>query len=154
MNNEALEAIVLSTDRNREIKQRFGISYTRFSEVEVAPIKSWLVKDFLGVGEMSCAYGPPGSAKSLLVGDLAAHIARGSDWMGRRIKQGAVLFVAAERAALVKRRFAAFRIHHGLDDAQLPLAVLSGYFDLCSGKASTEGIIECAGRRVGSRQTG
>jgi AAA domain len=64
--------------------------------------------------------------------------------MGRRVTQGAVLFVAIERAALVKRKLAGFRLYHGIAD--LPLAVLSGSIDLCTGKMGTEGIIECARR--------
>jgi AAA domain len=146
MTDNELDALAQVTDRAQELKTKYGIRYTKFSAIEAAPVKKWLVKDFLGAGEMSCAYGPPGSAKSLLVGDLAAHIARGTDWMGRRIMQGAVLYVAAERAALVQRRFAAFRLHHGLDDAEIPLVVLSGSFDLCAGRTSTEGILDCAKR--------
>jgi hypothetical protein len=138
------DAVIVALDRAHDLKNKFGIRYTRFADIEQAPVKSWLVKDFLGAGEMSCAYGPPGSAKSLLAGDLAAHVAWGQDWMDRRVTQGAVLFVAIERAALVKRRLAAFRLYHGI--AELPLAVLSGSIDLCTGKMGTEGIIDCARR--------
>jgi hypothetical protein len=142
MTNEDLDKLALAADRARELKQKFGISRTRFCDIEVAPVKTWLVRNFLGAGEMSCAYGPPGSAKSLLAGDLAAHIAWGQEWIGRRVTQGAVLFVAIERAALVKRRLAAFRQYYGL--AQLPLDVISGSIDLCTGKIGAEGIVECA----------
>jgi AAA domain len=131
-------------DRNQELKTRYGISYTRFADIDPAPIKNWLVKDFLGAGEMSCAYGPPGSAKSLLAGDLAAHVAWGQDWMGRRVSQGAVLFVAIERAGLVKRRLAGLSQYHGI--AELPLAVISGSIDLRSNRTGADGIIECAKR--------
>jgi len=122
--NGEFDAHILRIDRNQELKKKFGISYTRFAEIDPTPIKKWLVKDFLGAGEMSCAYGPPGSAKSLLAGDLAAHVAWGQDWTGRRVSQGAVLFVAIERAGLVKRRLAGISQHHG--SAELPLAVLRG----------------------------
>jgi len=146
MNNKQLDAQVIALDSARDLKQKFGISYTRFADIEPAPIKTWLVDDFLGAGEMSCAYGPPGSAKSLLSGDLAAHIAWGKEWLGRRVTQGAVLYVAIERTALVKRRLAAFRVHHGLDDVELPLAVVSGSIDLCRNRVSTDGIVTCANR--------
>jgi hypothetical protein len=142
--NGEFDAHILRIDRNQELKKKFGISYTRFAEIDPTPIKKWLVKDFLGAGEMSCAYGPPGSAKSLLAGDLAAHVAWGQDWMGRRVSQGAVLFVAIERAGLVKRRLAGISQHHGI--AELPLAVLSGSIDLCHGRSGVDGILECAKR--------
>jgi AAA domain len=86
--NGEFDAHILRIDRNQELKKKFGISYTRFAEIDPTPIKKWLVKDFLGAGEMSCAYGPPGSAKSLLAGDLAAHVAWGQDWMGRASLRG------------------------------------------------------------------
>jgi hypothetical protein len=124
-----------------DLKIKYGISFTRFTDIEQAPVKNWLVRNFLGAGEMSCNYGPPGSAKSLLAGDLAAHVAWGQDWMGRRVSPGAVLFVAIERSALVKRRLAAFRLYHGVSD--LPLAVLSGSIDLCATKLGADGIIDC-----------
>jgi RecA-family ATPase len=129
VDNKKLDEGVVRSDRQRELKTKYGISYAKFAEIDPAPVKSWLVKDFLGAGEMSCAYGPPGSAKSLLAGDLAAHVAWGQDWMGRRVLQGAVLFVAIERSSLVKRRLAGISQHYGIAD--LPLAVLSGSIDLC-----------------------
>jgi len=144
MNNQERDEQVLRIDRSRDLKTKFGISYTRFSDIDPAPVKTWLVKDFLGAGEMSCAYGPPGSAKSLLAGDLAAHVAWGQDWMGRRVSQGAVLFVAIERSWLVKCRLAGISLHHGI--TELPLAVLSGSIDLCSNRTGADGIIECAKR--------
>jgi putative DNA primase/helicase len=60
---------------------------------------------------MSAKYGMPGTAKSALAGDLGAHAASGHPWFGRPVSQGAVLYIAAERAALVKRRKAAWRLH-------------------------------------------
>lgn len=93
-----------------------------FSEIDANPQKHWLVENFLGLGELSCVYGMPGSGKSVLAGDLACHVAAGLPWFGRRVHRGAVLYVAAERAGLVQRRFAAWRLHHR--QSELPLAVL------------------------------
>ena len=104
------------------------LTVTRFADIARAPRKLWLVQDWLGAAEFSCVFGKPGSGKSALVGDLACHIAAGWPWFGRRVRPGAVLYVAAERAALVQRRMAAFRIKHGVDD--LPLSVVSGSVDL------------------------
>jgi RecA-family ATPase len=143
-NNARLDNLVVITDRNRELKQKFGISYRPFSDLESMPTKSWLVKKFLGANELSCLYAPPSSCKSLLAADLAAHVAWGQDWMGRPVTQGGTLFVAIERTAVVMRRLAAFRRYHGVAD--LPLAVVSGALDLCAGKTAVMGIIECARR--------
>ena len=93
-------------------RKRTGLSFTLYRNIEAQPRKLWLVHDYLGDAELSCIFGPPGSGKSVLAGDLAAHVAAGRPWFGRRVQQGAVLYVAIERAALVKRRLAAFRDHH------------------------------------------
>jgi RecA-family ATPase len=118
------------------------LTFTLYSDIDQQPRKQWLVENFLGAGELSCQFGAPGSGKSVAASDLGAHIAAGRDWFGRRVLQGAVLFVACERANLVKRRLAAFRKHHGLDD--LPLAVCRGSIDLRSSGADAELIVAYA----------
>ena len=118
--------------------------FTLYKDIDRAPRKIWLVENLLGDGEASCDFGPPGCGKSVLAGDRAAQIAAGLAWFGRRVTKGSVLYVAAERAALVKRRFAAFRLHHGLDD--LPLAIISGAIDLRNSHFDADEIIDCARR--------
>src|SRR5437764_13404627 len=90
---------------------------------------------------MSAKYGMPGTAKSALASDLGAHVAAGKPWFGRRVSQGAVLYIAAERAALVKRRMAAWRIHHGLND--IPLAIVAESIDLRSSGTDADAVIRC-----------
>ena len=114
--------------------------FTLFRDIELEPQKTWLVHDFLGDGELSCIFGPPGSGKSVLAGDIAAHVAAGRKWLGRRVQFGSVLYVAVERVSLVKRRFAAFRNHHGVED--IPLAVMSGCIDLRTSTKGADAIIE------------
>ena len=118
--------------------------FTLFRDIELEPRKTWLIHDFLGAGELSCIFGPPGSGKSVLAGDLAAHVASEREWLGRPVKFGSVLYVAIERAALVMRRFAAFRNHHGVEEA--PLALLSGHIDLRTSTDGANAIIEHAKR--------
>ena len=50
--NSEFDAHILRIDRNQELKKKFGISYTRFAEIDPTPVKKWLIKDFLGAGEM------------------------------------------------------------------------------------------------------
>jgi hypothetical protein len=58
--------------------------YNEPREVEEHPRKDWLVRDFLGTGEMSALYGMPGTAKSA----LAAISERTSppDFLGSAVK--------------------------------------------------------------------
>jgi len=116
---------------------------TLFNEIDPAPTKTMLVGGLLGAGEMSCFFGAPGSGKSVLLGDICAHVAANAPWCGRAVTGGAVLYIAAERAMLVKRRFAAWRQHHGLED--IPLGIVDGVIDLRT-PAAAKDIIDAVQR--------
>ena len=120
------------------------LTFTAFADVDKHPRKRWLVQNFLGVGELSAIYGMPGTAKSALAGDLGAHVAAGLPWFGRQVSQGAVLYIAAERAALVERRMAAWRLHHGIDG--IPLGIVPKSIDLRSDRIDANSVIECCDR--------
>lgn len=124
---------------NGKLKPKPRHRVTMFGDIERAPRKSWLIGGLLGDGELSCTYGPPGCGKSVLAGDLAAHVAAGEPWFGRQVMHGSVLYIAAERPQIVMRRFAALRI--GYDWKHLPLAVISGLVDLRSNRTDTDAII-------------
>ena len=109
--------------------------YILFSELEMTSTKEWLVHNLLGAGDASVMYGKPGDGKSVLAEDLALHIPAGRPWHGRKVKQGAVLFIALERRKLVERRAIAFREKHGVKD--LPFAILGGVHDFRNPKTVT-----------------
>jgi hypothetical protein len=98
-----------------------------FKDIDLQASKEWLVRGFLGADESSAYYGKPGDGKSVLVEDMALHIAAGREWHGRKVKQGSVVYVALERKKLVERRAIAFRLEHGLTD--LPFAIVGGVHD-------------------------
>ena len=102
-------------------------AFKLFGDLEAQSNKLMLVRNLLGAGEFSVAYGHPGSAKSVLLQDMGCHVAAGWDWQGRRVLQGAVLFIALERRNLVERRAIAFRNKHGIDN--LPFAIAGGVHD-------------------------
>jgi RecA-family ATPase len=58
---------------------------------------------------------------------MALHVAAGRDWHGKRVKQGAVLYIALERKKLVERRAIAFRDTYDLSN--LPFAIMGGVHD-------------------------
>ena len=57
-----------------------------------------LVWDLLDMDTESWMIGAPGSLKSFVALDLAGHIGTGREWQGHRVRQGPVLYVAAEGA--------------------------------------------------------
>jgi len=138
---EGLLVTMSDTGEMIKLHNERRLTFTAFADVHEHPRKEWLVKDFLGVGEMSATYGMPGTAKSALAGDLGAHVAAGLPWFGRTVSQGAVLYIAAERAAVVKRRMAAWRLHHSLND--IPLGIVSKSIDLRSDHRDADSAIEC-----------
>lgn len=77
------------------------------------PLK-WHVKGVIPMSELIVMYGPPGSGKSFCAFDLASHIANGQPWRGRRVRQGKVIYIAAEGEAGFTLRVRAWQKHWGL----------------------------------------
>lgn len=96
------------------------------------PQHEYLVEDLITRHELSMLAGPSGSGKSFLAIDLAMAVARGVDWMGRRVERGGVIYQAGESALGVRRRrLPAYSQHHGLvpsDD--VPFVLLPAVVDL------------------------
>jgi RecA-family ATPase len=110
-------------------RPRFQI--TRFDDVNQSVAKEYVVQGLLGSGEFSLFVAKPGTAKSVLVGDIGLHIAAGRDWHGRKVKKGLVVFFAAERKSLTERRIAAWGKKHSVSG--IPFVVVSGKLDLTTG---------------------
>ncbi len=98
-----------------------------------------LVEGFLTAGDGSMLYGDSNSGKTFLVIDMAVSVARGVPWMGRRVEQGAVLYLAAESPGSVRRRIQAYQKHHG---CKVPnFAIVQSTVDLFADDADTNKII-------------
>lgn len=87
---------------------------SRFNELDWDEItfetkSNALVKGLFDNGTMSVIYGESGCGKSFFVSDLAFHIALGWEWRGRKVDQGAVVYIAAEGSTGFKKRIAAFK---------------------------------------------
>lgn len=117
--NAQLDEQVLRLDRQRY--------FTLYSDLQESGEKVWLVEGWFGAGEASAVYGAPGAAKSVMVEDLGLRISARWTWHNKPVMGGAVVYVALERAQLVKRRALAFRKKHDLPD--LPFAIVDGVHD-------------------------
>jgi hypothetical protein len=101
-----------------------------------------LVDGVLDVGSSNVLYGPSNSGKTFVALSLAAAIASGQPWAGRKVKPGAVIYVAAEAKGSIRKRFAAL-VESGLpSDAPLHLAPCE--IDLFDPKASTADVVKSA----------
>ncbi len=90
-----------------------------------APPLDWLIKGVLPRAEMGVVFGASGSGKTFFVLDLVAAIARGVAWRGKRVKQGSVVYVAAEGAHGFRSRLKAYLQHHALAPDALDINVIS-----------------------------
>jgi hypothetical protein len=106
--------------------------------------KEFLLSDWLGVGEASTWIGDPGCGKSTIIASLAVHVAAGRDWFGNQVAQGPVIYFAAERLGLTRRRIKGLQRYHGMPEGQ-PLAVASGPLDIRD-RASARGFIDAVNR--------
>jgi hypothetical protein len=115
--------------------------FTLAAGISIEP-KDFLIDGFLGRYEVSAWYGPPDSAKSVVLVHAQACVAAGLEFCGRGVAQGPCLYVAAERGAIIRRRVLGWCKEHGLPD--IPLAVVDHAIDLRTGRVDTDRIIATA----------
>lgn len=92
----------------------------------------WIVKDVLPRAGLAVIYGESGSGKTFATLDLAAAVARGVDWRGRKVRRCRVAYVVAEGAGGFRKRLRAYAKNNGLDVADLDLWVLGAAPNLLS----------------------
>lgn len=95
--------------------------------------------------QMSVIVGPPGSGKTFLLLDLAAHVALGLMWQGLAVDQLPVLYIALEGSSGMKRRLQAWCKHHGNRTPRtLPIHFADGSLNIREDAATQNRIIEYA----------
>jgi hypothetical protein len=107
----------------------------------------FIIADLLETDTLALAFGDPGCGKSFLGVDIAASVARGSDFHGKAVKQGAVVYIAGEGHNGLKRRQSAWEKHNGLslDDAPLFFSrVAANFLDAASAEAVACAVDEVA----------
>jgi hypothetical protein len=81
---------------------------------------------------------PPKSLKSFFLADLLMHIGIGKDYAGRKVQQGAVVYITSEGVQGVKRRLVAMRKHHGVEGDNIGFALIPVMPNLGSGTEDLE----------------
>ena len=87
------------------------------SEFLQRPRPRWIIKGLLPDAELVVLYGESGSGKTFMALDMAGAVARGVEWRGRRVKQGRVVYVAAEGAGGFRNRLEAYLHHNHIETA-------------------------------------
>jgi len=93
-------------------------------EAKQLPRPSYLVHELLPAGDVGAIYGQPGSGKTFVALDLCYAVALGRDWRDKSVKQGGVLYVAAEDDSGVRMRMDAYELAHGIDPGSVPILTL------------------------------
>jgi hypothetical protein len=79
------------------------------------PAPEWIVKGVVPRAELMVLFGESGSGKTFAALDIFAAVARGVPWRGCRVKQGRVVYVAAEGAGGFRNRLKAYAEHHKIE---------------------------------------
>ena len=121
-----LRLVELSKRKPPRSANSIRLSY--FDECDAVTTKPWIMKGLFARGETSSWVAPPRAGKSALMTCAAVHVSANRDWRGFRSKERCgVLYLAFERADLVKRRLAAYA-KQGFTN--LPIAIGDQIIDL------------------------
>jgi hypothetical protein len=82
------------------------------SECAAADPRGYVVKGLIAPRDLAIVFGPPGAGKSVITPYIAYAVAQGRGVFGRRVKQGRVLYVAAEDTHGMKARVHALALEH------------------------------------------
>jgi ABC-type dipeptide/oligopeptide/nickel transport system ATPase component len=101
---------------------RFGVIPAH--EFSQGATPTWVIKDVLPQAELVVLYGASGSGKSFIALDMAAAIARGIPWRGKKTRKGRVAYIAAEGGGGFRKRLTAYGQHHGFNLADMDFGVI------------------------------
>lgn len=112
-----------------------------WSELHDLPKRDYLVKGLLDKEGMSVIYGESNCGKTFLALDIALHIAQGKPWRGQKVRQGAVVYIAAEGGMGLQDRLDAFRAHYKLTEYP-PFHLVPVSVDFCNSEDDVEELID------------
>ena len=95
------------------------------AELEKMPPPEWLVEPLLTVDSQAILFGAPGEGKSFVALSFALAVATGRDWLGHKVKQGPVVYIAAEGGRGIWKRVRAWQKENGIDSVASLFFVLA-----------------------------
>ena len=115
------------------------------------PPPRWIIKNVLPQADVGLMVGPPGCGKSFFAVDMGLSIARGFEWRGNRVKQGRVVYIAAEGGGGVRKRLTAYSNHHQVPLEGIPFDVINAqpdFLDNVDVKELAKGIAYTGGAQM------
>jgi uncharacterized membrane protein len=116
------------------------LSYVQASHLPAWEPPQELIEGMLIEGGMTVIYGDSNTGKSFLTLDMAAHVSLGLPWFGRRVRQGAVVYLAAEspRSIVDRARALADHLKQPLDS----LFIVNCPIDLFDDNGDTTAVVD------------
>jgi hypothetical protein len=112
-----------------------------FNEIEVKLDHRDFVEGLLCTGAMSLLYGPSSCGKTHEACDLGLHVAMGWRWRGRDVERGGVIYICGEGGHGISNRIAAFRQYYGIEDQDVPFAIVPTTVNLLDSQADVDELI-------------
>jgi hypothetical protein len=126
-------------DAAKTVKRK-GLYAVRWSDAKPILDQPYLIDDMIGLGAMVVTYGDSNAGKTWIKLDQCFHIAAGRDWNGKKVKQGLVVYVAAEGGTGFLNRIEAFKRHY--DTPNLPFSLVPCPINLFSDNADTARLVK------------
>ncbi|WP_300621407.1 AAA family ATPase [Dokdonella sp.] len=121
-------------DEVEPAEERSRWNFLSLDDVESLPPPKWLVPGVLTEGSLAAIYGAPESGKSFLAVDMSMAIAGGIDWHGRQVERGGVLYIAAEGAPGLGKRFCAWKVDRCAQGRRFDLHLMRDDLNLAAEK--------------------
>lgn len=134
--------LIMTPKRNRPKPEGLQIIFGH--EVRLSKKPSYLIKGVLQANTHAVLYGKSHTGKSFLALDMAMAIALGRPWAGRKTKQGAVVYFAAEAGRSFDVRIIGARKKYGLSesDESAPLGYCPQQLNLLSVEGTREAMLK------------
>jgi hypothetical protein len=123
---EKAAALIHSDDQPRRVRFRLRA----FNSITVGSERVYLVKGIIPRPGLIVVWRPPKCGKSFWTFDLVMHVALAWDYRGRRVQQGAVVYLALEGGKGFEARIEAFRQRHLREDAAVPFFLIADALNL------------------------
>jgi hypothetical protein len=92
-----------------------------WNDITFDPNQEWRVEDVLPMRGFGLIFGKPRSFKSFIAKHLAVNVVLGIPWAGKRVEKGSAVYIAAEGAAGLRKRIAAYKAKHKIPRGQFAL---------------------------------
>jgi hypothetical protein len=92
-----------------------------WNDISFDPNDEWRVEDVLPMRGFGLIFGKPRSFKSFVAIHLALSLVLGIPWAGKPVEKGSVVYIAAEGAAGLRKRIAAYKAKHKIPRGQFAL---------------------------------